>query len=257
MIREVAEMGTPHPDLQRRRSREPPRPPGADPLTARSQGLRIATIPAATDCLTRDLVRDLKEAGLDQMALSLDFPDAERHDAFRGVPGAFAKTLEAVAWAHEEGLPLQINTTVCGETAPHFEKMAEFVEGAGGRLLGGVLPGADGPRQRAAGPDGLGVREAVRGDLPGPEEGPLHRQGDRGPALPPPRRPAREAAGGGAAAPEGLATMPAILTQSEGPGHTVGLAPRGVNSGNGFLFVSHRGEIFPSGFLPLTVGQRA
>jgi radical SAM protein with 4Fe4S-binding SPASM domain len=49
--------------------------------------------------------------------------------------------------------------------------------------------------------------------------------------------------------------MPAMLTQSEGPGHSVGLAPRGVNAGNGFLFVSHRGEIFPSGFLPLSVGS--
>jgi radical SAM protein with 4Fe4S-binding SPASM domain len=28
-----------------------------------------------------------------------------------------------------------------------------------------------------------------------------------------------------------------------------------VNSGNGFLFVSHRGEIFPSGFLPASVGN--
>ncbi len=46
-----------------------------------------------------------------------------------------------------------------------------------------------------------------------------------------------------------------MLTRSEGPGHTVGLAPRGVNSGNGFLFVSHRGGIFPSGFLPLEAGN--
>ncbi len=49
--------------------------------------------------------------------------------------------------------------------------------------------------------------------------------------------------------------MPARLTVSEGPGHTVGLAPRGVNSGNGFLFVSHLGEIMPSGFLPIPVGN--
>ena len=48
----------------------------------------------------------LKEAGLDQMALSLDFPTAELHDAFRGVPGAFAKTLQAAAWARELGLPV-------------------------------------------------------------------------------------------------------------------------------------------------------
>jgi hypothetical protein len=84
-------------------------------------------IPAATDCLTRDVVTSLKEAGLDQMALSLDFPRAELHDAFRGVPGAFAKTIEAAAWAREAGIPLQINTTVCGDTAPYLEEMAAFV----------------------------------------------------------------------------------------------------------------------------------
>src|SRR5262249_48597253 len=50
-------------------------------------------------------------------------------------------------------------------------------------------------------------------------------------------------------------SMPAILTRSEGPGRTVGLAPRGVNAGNGFLFVSHRGDIYPSGFLPPGVGN--
>ena len=61
--------------------------------------------------------------------------------------------------------------------------------------------------------------------------------------------------GAPSARPEGLAAMPARLTRSEGPGHTVGLAPRGVNSGNGFLFVSHLGEIMPSGFLPIPVGN--
>jgi radical SAM protein with 4Fe4S-binding SPASM domain len=55
--------------------------------------------------------------------------------------------------------------------------------------------------------------------------------------------------------PAGAVSMPAMLTRSEGPGHTVGLAPRGVNAGNGFLFVSHRGDIFPSGFLPESVGN--
>jgi radical SAM protein with 4Fe4S-binding SPASM domain len=52
-----------------------------------------------------------------------------------------------------------------------------------------------------------------------------------------------------------MASMPASLTRSEGPGHTVGLAPRGVNAGNGFMFVSHTGEVYPSGFLPLTAGN--
>jgi radical SAM protein with 4Fe4S-binding SPASM domain len=55
--------------------------------------------------------------------------------------------------------------------------------------------------------------------------------------------------------PSSAVAMPALLTRSEGPGHTVGLAPRGVNAGNGFLFVSHVGNIYPSGFLPLPVGN--
>jgi len=254
VIREVVEMGTPLLVLS-----------GGDPVNrpdllelvryGKAQGLRIATIPAATDCLTRDLVRGLKEAGLDQMALSLEFPDAERHDAFRGVPGAFAKTLEAVAWAHAEGLPLQINTTVCGETAPHFEKMAEFVQGLGvvfwevfflvptGR--GSLLKGLTAPECEKLFEVIYRVQKQGR-FIVKVTEAPHYRrhvaQRERRLAGERPR-------------PDGPAMLPAMLTQSEGPGHTVGLAPRGVNSGNGFLFVSHRGEIFPSGFLPITVGN--
>ena len=254
VIREVAAMGTPILIFS-----------GGDPVNrpdllelirhAKEHGLRAATIPAATDCLTRELVHDLKGAGLDQMALSLDFPDAERHDAFRGVPGAFAKTLQAVAWAHEEGLPLQINTTGCGETAPYFEKMAAFVQELGvvfwevfflvptGR--GSVLQGLSASECERL----FEVIYAVQKKasfIVKVTEAPHYRRHVA-------QRELRQA--GERSRPEGLAHMPAILTQSEGPGHTVGLAPRGVNSGNGFLFVSHRGEIFPSGFLPLTVGN--
>jgi radical SAM protein with 4Fe4S-binding SPASM domain len=32
-------------------------------------------------------------------------------------------------------------------------------------------------------------------------------------------------------------------------------APKGVNDGKGFVFVSHTGEVYPSGFLPLSVGN--
>src|SRR5512144_1096851 len=59
------------------------------------RGLRMATIPAATERLTEEVVARLKAAGLSQMALSLDFPTAELHDSFRRVPGAFARTMKA------------------------------------------------------------------------------------------------------------------------------------------------------------------
>ena len=35
----------------------------------------------------------------------------------------------------------------------------------------------------------------------------------------------------------------------------IGRAPRGINDGKGFVFVSHRGDAYPSGFLPLRAGS--
>jgi len=249
VIRQTVEMGTPLIVFS-----------GGDPVNrpdlfeliryAKDLGLRTATIPAATECLTRELVFGLKEAGLDQMALSLDFPRAELHDAFRGVPGAFAKTMDAVAWAHEAKLPLQINTTVCGDTAPYLEEMASFVEtldivfwevfllvpvGRGTLLKG--LAAAECERLFD-----LLYRTQKKGNfVVKVTEAPHYR-----------RYVARRERHGGNGH---VVAMPAMLTRSEGPGHTVGLAPRGVNAGNGFLFVSHRGDIYPSGFLPMAAGN--
>src|SRR5574337_1053300 len=91
-------------------------------------GLRMGTVPAATPTLTQDLVRDLKQAGLDQLALSLDYPHADLHDGFRCVKGAFDKTLQAAEWAHQNKLPLQINTTLWAGSVPYLSEMADLVE---------------------------------------------------------------------------------------------------------------------------------
>jgi len=220
----------------------------------KQNGLRTATIPAATDRLTREFVRDLAAAGADQMALSLDFPRADLHDGFRGVPGAFARTMEAVGWAHEVGLPLQINTTICGDTAPYLEEMAAFVATLGivfwevfflvpmGR--GSVLSGLD--PQQCERLFSIIYRLQKKGSfIVKVTEAPHYRR----------HVAQRERRAGDRERPLGPVAMPSVLTTSEGPGHTVGLAPRGVNSGNGFLFVAHDGEIYPSGFLPVTVGN--
>jgi radical SAM protein len=254
VIDQVAEMGTPLLVLS-----------GGDPLNrpdlftfvrhAKKRGLRVATIPAATERLTEEVVAGLKDAGLDQMALSLDFPDAARHDAFRGVPGAFGRTMAAAEWARQKGLPLQINTTVCGDTAPCLEEMGELVEALGVVFweVFFLVPTGRGTELR-----GLGAGQCERlfavidrvqrksSFIVKVTEAPAYRRFVA-------ERERREA--GGSRRLHGRAAMPLVLTRSEGPGHTVGLAPRGVNSGNGFLFVSHRGEIFPSGFLPRSAGS--
>ena len=254
VVRQTAEMGTP---LIVFTGGDPVSRPDLFELIAEGKacGLRTATIPAATDALTADLVARLKEAGLDQMALSLDFPEAARHDAFRGVPGAFEKTMRAVSWAHSVGLPLQINTTVCADTLPFLEQMAAFVESLG-IVFWEVFFLV--PTGRGADLGGLRAEECERVFAL------LHRVQQKGSFIvkvteaPHYRRHVAQQArhaSGHHGRPPGAVSMPALLTTSEGPGHTVGLAPRGVNAGNGFLFVSHRGQVFPSGFLPMAAGS--
>jgi len=255
LLGEVAAMGTPVFILS---GGDPVKRPDLYQLVrhGKSLGLRMGTIPAATPSLGEDVVRELKEAGLDQMALSLDFPRADLHDAFRGVPGAFEKTMRAIEWAHKHALPLQINTTLFADSAPFLTEMADLVERFGivfwevfflvpvGRGEG--LKGLTSEQCEDLFAILYEVQRRARFVLKITEGQHYRRYVAQ-----------REAARAGAGAPTGghPGAMPALLTRSEGPGQTVGLAPRGVNAGNGFAFVSHTGEVFPSGFLPLAGGS--
>ncbi len=263
LMRQAAAMGTPIFILS-----------GGDPLkrpdlfrlvrTGASLGLRMATIPAATDILTRDAVRALKEAGLGQMAQSVDFPRPDLHDAFRGVPGAFARSMQAIEWAHECDLPVQINTTVCALSLPYLEEMAGLVRKLGivfwevfflvptgrGTNLGGLTP----EQCEQAFALLYGVQKEAR-FLVKVTEAPHYRRyvaqreekeaRAEHPRMAPAGHPGRSA----------VRELPSQLIRTEGPGHTIGLASQGVNAGCGFLFVSHAGDVFPSGFLPLKAGN--
>ena len=44
-------------------------------------------------------------------------------------------------------------------------------------------------------------------------------------------------------------------SQHERAVDAIGRAPRGLNDGKGFVFISHKGEVFPSGFLPESAGN--
>ncbi|MEE9219282.1 MAG: TIGR04053 family radical SAM/SPASM domain-containing protein [Acidobacteriota bacterium] len=255
LLRQAAELGTPIFILS-----------GGDPLKrsdlyqlircGADLEMRMATIPAATGLLTEDVVRRLKEAGLSQMAQSLDFPRADLHDSFRGVPGAFAKTMEALEWARKHELPTQINTTICGRSAPYLEEMVELVQKLGivfwevfflvpmgrGVDLGGLTA--------AQCEEIFAVLYRVQKSsrfLVKVTEAPHYRRYVA----------QREMAEGGAGRRphQPVQALPSQLIRTEGPGRTIGLATSGVNSGNGFLFVSHTGEVFPSGFLPMSAGN--
>lgn len=111
---------------------------GGDPLKrgdiyefvnyASRRGLRPTLTPSATPLLSREAVVKLKEAGLARLAVTVDGSSAELHDGFRGVPGAWDRTMDAIRWAREVGLAVQINTNVTRKNLADLEAIGTLLE---------------------------------------------------------------------------------------------------------------------------------
>ena len=250
LLDQIAEMGTPIAVLS-----------GGDPLNrpdledlvlhGKSKGLRMGTIPAATSNLTRERIRALAEAGLDQVAFSIDGPSPETHDDFRKVPGSFAKTLAGAAFAREAGIPLQINTCFASWNLRHLEDMVKLVSSLGTAFweVFFLIPIGRGREMEGL---SAGQFEEVFARL--------HRLNDEVPfviKLTEAQHYRRyvilkETAGHNGNAGERIRH---ILARPRGAGGGIGLSPQAVNSGKGFAFVDHRGQICPSGFLPIPAGD--
>jgi len=238
---------------------------GGDPLMRRDifelashadqRGLRVSLTPTATALATRKRMSQAREAGVRRVAFSVDAADPSVHDRFRGFEGSFARTLRGIENAAAEGLPLQVNTTVCDLNDRELERMVPLLEEWGVVqwsvfFLVPVGRGATLPMLDAAG------HERVLGWL--------HEIADRAPfdvkatAAPQYRRIVAERAR--MAEPE---AAPAAAADGEGVVAGAGYRfsdglnrpGKGVNDGRGFMFVSHRGEVMPSGFLPLAAGN--
>ena len=240
---------------------------GGDPLKradllecvrhGKARGLRMATIPAATSLLTRKVVQALKDAGLDQMALSLDASTPEAHDRFRGVEGAFQKTMEVVQWAHDAQLPLQINSVMSQHNFNDVDQLIEVVRRLGvvfwevfflvpvGR--GTQIPGLSAEQYEQVFAKLYQVARSAAFIVKVTEA--LHfrryyyEQRLRELEIDP-----QQLAWNGV-------ELPLELRQVEGPRGSIGQAPQAVNSGKGFVFVAYNGEVYPSGFLPRSAGN--
>jgi radical SAM protein with 4Fe4S-binding SPASM domain len=237
---------------------------GGDPLQredleglirhAKSRQLRVGTIPAATERLTAERVQRLQAAGLDQLALSLDGFDAEHHDAFRGVEGSFARTMQGARFARDAGLPLQINTVFAAWNEGQFDAICQLVEELEVVFweVFFLVPTGRGTELQGMRPEQY---EEVFAKLSSLQrrvsfvvkitEAPHYR---RFVAEQERRRGQR------ADAPAGVRVQ-RLLARETGPRGSMGQAPQGVNSGKGFMFVGHTGEVYPSGFLPLRCGN--
>jgi MoaA/NifB/PqqE/SkfB family radical SAM enzyme len=84
--------------------------------------------PSTTPLLQRETVEKFRELGVAALGISLDGPDAAIHDEFRGVEGTFHHSQNALKWAREFHLPVQVNTTVTTETLPHLPALLDLLD---------------------------------------------------------------------------------------------------------------------------------
>ena len=250
---------------------------GGDPLKredtyemiryARSKGLEPSLTPSATPLLTEEAVEKMKAHGLGRMAVSLDASCAELHDDFRRVPGSFDITLRAIRAAKRLDIPVQVNTTVSKRTIADLPRMVEVLQELG-IVMWSVFFLV--PTGRAKNADLVSPQEVeelfgflyetskrVSFSIRTTEAMHYRRymlqrmSAERGVSLSALRDPAT-----------GLVDASTLFLQ-HGPRRmplgiqpgAVSRAPRGVNEAKGFVFISHIGDVFPSGFLPLKAGN--
>ena len=216
------------------------------------QGLRVALTPSGTPLMTPAVLEALAGAGLSRLAVSLDGATAEQHDAFRGVAGSFDWTIRMLEAARALGLSTQINTTISRHNVHDLERLIALMERLEIALWSVffIVP----------------VGRARPNDLTTPDEfeavfNRLYDLSANAPfdikttAAPHYRRVVMQRQRAERRA--GTRDEPPVpLTAGVGFSLPDGVGrAKGVNDGDGFVFISHRGEIYPSGFLPLSAGN--
>jgi AdoMet-dependent heme synthase len=217
---------------------------GGDPLKRRdffdivertvALGLSCSVSPSATPLLTREAIATLAALRVAAMSLSLDGSTPARHDTLRGVVGTFGRTMQLAGEIVGARIQLQINTLVTSETVDDLPQIHDLVRSIGadrwslfflittgrGRSLGQITPSrAERVLNWAA------DRAAAQKPNVTTTEAPHY------------RRIALERSRGDTQAARGPL-----------------MRGFGVRDGNGVMFISHTGDVQPSGFLPITAG---
>jgi radical SAM protein len=227
---------------------------------AADKGVHVALTPSATPLLTREAIFKLKEAGLVRLGISLDGSTPEIHDAFRGLPGAYARTIQAIEWANEAGIPIQVHSTISRHNANDldnlcalFEKLAIvmwnvfFLVPVGRGQIGDLLSGEE--FEQVFGKI-YELSHRVNFQIKTTEA--MHYRRYLLQHNLEERRMGHGHPHGNAAAPQAYESG---TPTADAKTRTMGWATRRVNDGKGFLFVSHTGNVYPSGFLPIQAGN--
>ncbi len=107
-----------------------------DEIVAHGARLGLAMVVGTNGmALTRSRVRSLLAAGALGVGISVDSLDAASHDRFRGLPGAWERTMAGIEACRREGLAFQIHFSVTEGNAEELPAMVDFARFVGARAL--------------------------------------------------------------------------------------------------------------------------
>jgi len=223
---------------------------------ATDAGLIVALATNGT-MIDDQVAQQIKESGVQRVSISFDGANAETHDMFRGLPGSFDAAVRGVRALRNIGIPVQINTTVAKHNEAQLEGVLQLAKDLDVVALHLFL----------LVPVGCGVQIAEEQMISAQEyERVLNWLYDTERAEPDLQLKAT-------CAPHYFRVMHQRRAEERRNGVNVDLtasydrqvnghphgqmhaATKGCLAGTGVCFVSHRGEVFPCGYLPVEAGN--
>jgi radical SAM protein len=231
---------------------------GGDPMMRRDlfdliayatqRGLRCSLTPTATALPTVDRLRQAMQAGIRRIALSLDAPAPEAHDEFRQVSGSWKRTMQILQYAREVDLSVQVNTTVSTFNVEQLPEMVPFIKEVEAVQWSVFFLVPTGRAQARYMISAQKHEEVFHWLYDLSQEAPFDIKATAAPMY---RRVAIQRKKGENGKGEPVTFQGAGFQYADG----LNRPTKGVNDGNGFLFISHLGQIMPSGFLPIDCGN--
>jgi len=235
---------------------------------ATGKGLAVALGTNAT-LVTDEVARKIKDSGIRRVSVSLDGPNAGVHDGFRGLPGSFEAAIAGLKRIQVAGVSTQVNTTVTRHNVDLLPEALELVLGLGVDAfhifcLVPVGCGLEIADEEQISPERY--EEVLRWLFEKSLEVKIHLKATCAPhyyrvmrQLAPSGKGAGHESPGQQKEAEGPASRHegSFGASGRGPAGDRGMSAvtKGCLAGQGVCFISHTGEVFPCGYLPLSSGN--
>ncbi|HUU85626.1 MAG TPA: radical SAM protein [Phycisphaerae bacterium] len=239
---------------------------------AREKGLIIALASNGT-MIDRPMAERIAQTGFHRVSISLDGSDAQTHDRFRQLPGSFHQALGGLRNLREAGVATQVNCTIAKHDADQLGAVLRLAESVGAEAMHYFLLVPVGCGEQIADDqmlDAPEIEQRLHEIVELAEGTALHikatcaphyyriiRQEAAAKGKPMPKRQGHP--GGVPASIGGHAQGDHGSASSAGKpgGHPVGMdaVTKGCLAGTSVCFVSHPGDVFPCGYLPVSAGN--